>query len=763
MEPKNADAVARVASLALIALAVWLLAGTFNGLPTPQGFEAPATEFSAARADATLGRLLGPEVPHPVSSPANQAVRDRVRMEFEALGAPTSVFRAPGCFDRQAKSGLFFCGTTEDVIANVMPGTGKAIILLAHYDSVPAGPGAADDQGSVATILETVRALKARGTKSLHPIVAVITDGEEAGLLGASAFLSNPSFSAQVGVVVNVEARGNQGPSLMFQTSPGNGRLIDLYAASVPQYATSSLTGVIYKYLPNDTDLTLFLNAGLIGYNFAFNGNVAHYHTPLDRRENLSPASLQSQGDNLLGITSGLMRTEFSELKSGDSIYVSVFGDFLPRIPASWALPLALISFAMIVAALFLSPKQSVGRWRWVGAFAVPLAMVVGCAVAGYILHKVASLVSGQPNPSYSYPLWLRLSLALGITTIGVLVSRLASARPMAYAIWFWMSGLAILCAAVLPGLSPYFLFPALIGSLILLVQSRIARGFIGQTGEVGYFLPALPALVIWLALAGGAESVSGLYAHPLFTVPSAFGAMTLLPFLTLTPMSRRAWVWTSSLLAVSALLFAWIAGLQPAFTPISPQRLNVDFVDDHVANNAKWVIETGAPLPKAFRDVMPFSSTPEDVSPLLRLPAYVAAAGAPRFPAPDAEVERTATGDGKLVTLTFHGSDRANEMLLVIPKDSSLDRIEFEGRSFIPSPNATNPLGTVFGCLTRDCRDKKVTLHFTSQRPVEVSIGEIDYGIPDDGARLEAVRPDTTIASQSGDTTIVFGKLKLP
>ena len=72
----------------------------------------------------------------------------------------------------------------------------------------------------------------------------------------------------------------------MFHTSPCNGRLIDLYAHSVPQYATSSLTSVIYKYLPNDTDLTLFINAGFISYNFAFNGNVAHYHTPLDRREN---------------------------------------------------------------------------------------------------------------------------------------------------------------------------------------------------------------------------------------------------------------------------------------------------------------------------------------------------------------------------------------------------------------------------------------------------------------------------------------------
>jgi hypothetical protein len=763
MESRNADAVARVASLMLIALAVWLMANTFNGLPVPLGLDAAATEFSAARADATLGRLLGPEVPHPVSTPANQAVRDRVRMEFAALGVQTNVYRATGCFDRQARIGVFFCGTTEDIVADVMPGTGKAIILLAHYDSVPAGPGGADDQSGVATILETVRALKARGSTSLHPVLAVISDGEEAGLLGAAAFLDNPALKAKVGAVVNVEARGNQGPSLMFQTSPGNGRLIDLYANSVPTYATSSLTAVIYKYLPNDTDLTLFINAGFIGFNFAFSGNVAHYHTPLDRRDNLSLATLQNHGDNMLGIASGLMKTDFESLKGGDDVYISLLGYLLPRMPASWALPLAIASFLLVVAATYLSRDEENGVWRWLRALAMPLAMVVGCVAAGFVLHKVAELVSGQPNPSYAYPLWLRLALALGVTSVGVLVARLSNARRSALAVWYWMSGLAILTAALLPGLSPYFLFPSLIGSLIMLIQTRFADPWDGRSGEVAIFLAAIPALLIWLSLAAGAESVQGLFAHPLFTVPAAFGTMAFLPFLAIAPLGRRAWIWTSSLLGVAALLCAWIAGLQPAFSPLSPQRLNVDFLDDHVNNKSLWAIDTQAPLPEAFRHVMPFSDKPIKASPISSQPAYLAPAGPNRFPPPTAAFENIADATGRLVTLTLQGSERTNEMLLVVPRNSGLDRIEFEGKRFVPLPNAENPLGTVFGCVTRDCRNKSVTLHFAKTQPVEVWIAEIDYAIPPDGEQLENVRPATTVASQSGDTTIVFGKVKLP
>ena len=86
---------------------------------------------------------------------------------------------------------------------------------------------------------------------------------------------------------------------------------------------------MIYKYLPNDTDLTLFINAGFISYNFAFNGNVAHYHTPLDLRANLSAATLQMHGDSLLGMASGRMQADFGTLKGDDDVYVSVFGQLL--------------------------------------------------------------------------------------------------------------------------------------------------------------------------------------------------------------------------------------------------------------------------------------------------------------------------------------------------------------------------------------------------------------------------------------------------
>jgi acetylornithine deacetylase/succinyl-diaminopimelate desuccinylase-like protein len=54
-------------------------------------------------------------------------------------------------------------GRVQNVLAR-MAGTqsgGPAVLLVAHYDSVEAGPGAADDGAATAAILETIRASRA--------------------------------------------------------------------------------------------------------------------------------------------------------------------------------------------------------------------------------------------------------------------------------------------------------------------------------------------------------------------------------------------------------------------------------------------------------------------------------------------------------------------------------------------------------------------------------------------------------------------------
>ena len=87
----------------------------------------------------------------------------------------------------------------------------KAVMLVAHYDSVPNGTGASDDGAGVVALLETVRAVKSTAPLK-NDVIFLFTDGEETGLLGANAFISEHPWAKDVGLVLNFEAREICGP-----------------------------------------------------------------------------------------------------------------------------------------------------------------------------------------------------------------------------------------------------------------------------------------------------------------------------------------------------------------------------------------------------------------------------------------------------------------------------------------------------------------------------------------------------------------------
>ena len=732
--------------------------------PITADASAPATTFSSARANATLARVLGPERPHQVSSAENAAVRARILKEFAGLGVPTRTYQAFTC---NPWRGLSFvaCATVTDIVADVMPGQGKAIVMMAHYDSVPAGPGASDDESGVATVLETTRALKAAGSKSIHPVIALITDGEEAGLLGANAFLQNATLKARVGVVVNVEARGTKGPSLLFQTSPGDGRLIDLYAAHVPVYGTSSLYAEIYKFLPNDTDLTLFIHDGFPSFNFAFADNVRYYHSPFDLRRNLNQATLQMHGENLLGVVTGLEQADYAALKGGNDVYLTVLGKFLPRIPASFALPLAVIVFLMLAIAAWLARSEGAGWKPTLAAAAMPLVLLVGCGLLGWLVSFVAQAISGVPDPSYAHPTALRIALAFAVWAIALDVSRMTSVHGAAASGWLWIAGLGVVTAALLPGLSPYFVFPAAVAAVLLLATARAPGGWSGLWGQIALFVSALGALVVWIALVAAGETLMGLRLHPLFTIPAAFGVLTLIPLSSARPMSRTAWGVSAAAAFVLSLGCAVAAGLQPAYSPASPQRIDLLYFENE-RGDTRWIADTswkglGAePIPASLIKAAGLKLTADAHPGLGKHAAYAAQAGSPRYALPVATVASdTRRGASRYVTLNLKGSSDSDEMLLQIPQAMKLQAVDFRGRHLLPPAGWSGD--TEIGCVSRDCRDETITLTFTGD-PSGLEIAEGRYAFPPFGAFLQAARPATAMASQSGDQIILANAVKM-
>ena len=187
-------------------------------------------------------------------------------------------------------------------------------------------------------------------------VILLITDGEEKGLLGARGLFEGPQGGAwqqRIGVVMNFEARGTCGPSIMFETAPHNLSFIRHFAAATPNPMANSLSYDVYRLLPNNTDFTVFRMAGLKGLNFGFIGNYFYYHTPKDSLENLNAASLYHHGSAALALTRHFANLSDADLEGlladdqPDAVYFNISPTVLVRYSAKWIWPLTLLQLLL--------------------------------------------------------------------------------------------------------------------------------------------------------------------------------------------------------------------------------------------------------------------------------------------------------------------------------------------------------------------------------------------------------------------------------
>ncbi|MBL9104407.1 MAG: M28 family peptidase [Myxococcales bacterium] len=326
--------------------------------PTPLARDADEHGFSAARALDRLHALIGDDRPHPVGSPAGEAVQRHILAEFTALGIEAEIQSTFACSVRSAS-----CGRVGNVVAR-LPGraSGPALLVSAHHDSVPAGPGAGDDGSGVSAILELARALT-REPPHHSPVVLLLVDGEEAGLLGAEAFVAQHPWAREVGAAINLDAGGTRGVTSITRTSPGNTLLVDAFAADVPRPYGASVTGTVYGLTPYDTDWSVYNRNGILSIDLGFGEDKAHYHTPLDQLSNLDPASVQHLGDTALALVRRLADqplpapppADFAEQHKsrprpwlGERVFLDALGWALVTWPALATPLLALLAVALL-------------------------------------------------------------------------------------------------------------------------------------------------------------------------------------------------------------------------------------------------------------------------------------------------------------------------------------------------------------------------------------------------------------------------------
>jgi hypothetical protein len=467
----------------ILVLLVLLLATTASLRPamTPPrvvGADADATVFSAERARVHLREIT--YAPHPVGSVAHGVVRDYLVAALRALGLEPEIQQTTAVSDREGG----MAAAVQNIVARV-PGNAptRGVLLMSHYDSAPHSYGAADAGNGVAAILETVRALQA-GPSLSNDVIVLITDAEEGGLMGARAFVAEHPLAAEIGVVLNAEGRGNEGPVYVTRTSPEAGDLVRA-VAGVPGAAANSLTAALLRLIPNDTDLSVFFQAGHAGIDMANGHGLTHYHTPLDRFDRADPRTLQHHGQYLLSLSRALGDRDLTSLTAPDRVYFTLPLLRIVHYPAAWALPLALLGVAAVVGSLAWGFRRRLLRVRGVlvGTLGWLAAIVAlpGLAFVGWrLLRGVLPDVSPWPHGfefGYDRTFYLTAFMAFGVAMFLALLGRLlrhaTPAELLAMPLVTW-AVLAVASAAALPGGSYLFTWPLLfaaVGMAVLLAE----------------------------------------------------------------------------------------------------------------------------------------------------------------------------------------------------------------------------------------------------------------------------------------------------
>ena len=726
--------------------------------PDVRGADIPADQFSAARAQEVQTIIAG-NGSRVIGSDANGAARTFLSGALSQAGWKTEIQSAMSCSRHGA------CAPVKNIVAT-RAGTdpaATAVLLMAHYDSVTCSPGATDDGFGTSAVIEAARNLAA-GPQLRRNVIIVLTDGEEAGLLGAEAFAQQHPLARTVAGVVNVDSRGSRGPSAMFETSAGNGWIIGVLAKSVHRPVTSSLFYEIYRRMPNDTDFTS-VKGQAHGVNFANIAGVERYHTSLDSVANADPRTLQHHGDQVLAMTRALAAAgpELDAPRSiaNDAVWFDVLALVIVRWPAAASVGLALTAFALVLG-------WTIRRRAWrdgLRAFAAPLASLVAALLGAVAMGGGLSALGALPVPWIAHPLPALVGMHGTCIFVGLVVARLVAGRARVEALWAgtWLTwgALGVLLAIVAPGASFLFVVPTLTAGLVAWLRIDVAAA-----------IPALVAAVLWLPIALLVYAGLGVVI-PVVTCLSSVVLVSSWPALWIREhgidgaeparLLRRR-VGAGAGLALVAL--AVTALLVPRYSTDIPQRVNVVFRQDaaettpaRVYVEAAWAYVPWGKPPPAMVSALASDPARVTIATAWGLSSPVPMAEVPRLalPAPSASVvtSRDTPAGSTLIRLVSRRG--ASTFVIELPPDVVLP-VRVDGQKAMPRRGTIVLRGV-------PALGIELLLERSDARPLTLTILDVTSGVPVASPVARAVaaaRPAEAVQTQDGDLTLVSTTLDL-
>jgi hypothetical protein len=570
--------------LAFLSTLLFALGGIAAGLavfwgPIPRDATASTEQYSAARALKHVEVIA--KAPHPPGTAEHASVRSYIVDQLRAL--KLDVHEQQTLAQSKSKRGTTLANVTN--IIGFRKGTsakqGPPLLLMAHYDSVPTGPGAGDDGAGVAAILEALRAL---GTQRLlNDVYVVITDAEELGLLGAKAwFASDEAKKLGKGVILNLEARGASGPVFMFETGKGNLHLAEHLSQTAAFPAASSLMYNLYKLLTNDTDMTVAKASGWNFLNLAMVSSWQSYHTARDTPANLSLTSLQHYGEYLLPLLQRLGNSPLGELvddSGSDAVYFDVAGRYMVVVSQTYVWPVVGVCAILFVLAALLCLGDALKLRGWlVSGISVPLV-----ATAMYFVMKVALpyLSPTNTNDPWGMPyaaMWIAGAGLLLVFSLALAAFRWLSTAPVGRAatlgVGFYWLLLSLAAAVYMPGATYLTVIPIItIVLAVLLWRIPLLAGF---------FTLAVP--VVWMSLVVGLYLLMGPKLLPELSV------LTVILAATVAPLARACRGMVEGVAGLGAAACVLMLYVFPSMLPKGDQVSGLAYWSDTDLGKAAWL-----------------------------------------------------------------------------------------------------------------------------------------------------------------------------
>lgn len=652
--------------------------------PSPDKNADISKNFSADRAVQHLNHIA--KTAHPSGSIENEKVRNYLVEQLRLMGLEPEV-------EQSNHATLYPKMLTGGDMYNVIgklegAGSDHAIMMSAHYDSVQQGPGAGDDGSGVAALLEAIRVLKS-GPPLKNDIYFVFTDGEEQGLMGAKEFWTKSKHKQKIDMIINFEARGTSGPSIMFQTSDKNGWMVKEFAKAAPTPVTSSLLGNLFEIMPNDSDLTVSNENKIPGLNFAFGDGWTGYHTPNDDIKHLDIRSLEHQGQNALAMAKHFGQLELNEVKKENAVYFNFFGTVISY-SYYWIYPLTgliLLLFAMVTI-FAVKKKSATYKGLGIGLLAILLAVISSILATVLIWMGVnalwaekMTLFSGAIYDSLYYQ-WAFLFITASICFLIWRKFRSVNEWEMTLSAIFLGVLFLGLLTQFLPGASYLFAWPLLVSLLIL--GWAVWKNKMNQLSANPWLLSLIAFLPIVLFV-------------PLLKLLFTFFPVSLVPYLMLLVVWLLAllfmqcrqlfqlgnWVsYTLIGLAVVVLLVSFIKADPSADRPIDS---NLFYVVDQNKKQAQWITTqqpddwTKKYMPTAItsniKAILPFNYDKN---------AWVGNAPVRNYQMPKIKLVKTEKKQGnKIVHFRFSGGTDVQNMYLSIP-GNRVQKIKVEKESFM-------------------------------------------------------------------------------